>query len=120
METNDKTDNKPQFLKQTSIDEVHAIIKILRGSAGKNDGDYRSSHLGTTLEYMQRTKREDKKLTLAKLSIMLGMAQRQVKENYFDGLLAFHVIELDNKCQEWYWVGLSGIQGKEGELRRNE
>lgn len=115
MEKSDKTET-PKFLKITSIDEVHAIMVILRGNAGKNDGDYRSTHLGITLEYLQRTKREDKKLTLSKLALVLGMAQRQVKENYFDGLLAFHIIELDNKCQEWYWIGLSGIQKKEGEL----
>lgn len=112
----EKTDKTPSFLRTTVVDEVHAIIQILRGSNGKNDGDYRATHLGVVLEYLQRTKREDKKLTLAKLSLMLGMAARQVKENYFDGLLAFHIVELDSKCQEWYWVGLSGIQQKEGEL----
>jgi hypothetical protein len=107
----------PEFLKpqQTSIDEIHQIISALRGVSGKNDGDYRSLHLGTVLQYLQTMKREEKRLTLAKLSLMLGMAQRQVKENYFDGLIAFGIINMNPKCDEWYWVGLSALTKTLGE-----
>jgi hypothetical protein len=112
----------PEFLKpqQTSIDEIHQIIRILRGGTGKNDGDYRSTHLGTILEYMQQKKRENKSLSLQKLALMLGMSQRQIRENYVDGLIAFGIINLTQKCDEWYWVGLSALENKEGELKKHE
>jgi hypothetical protein len=107
----------PKFLlEKTSIDEVHQIITCLRGSQGKNDGDFRSIHLGIILEYLQSKKREEKSLTLQKLALMLGMSQRQIRENYFDGLLGFGVIQLTTKCNEWFWVGLSALTKKDGEL----
>jgi len=112
----------PKFLtEQTTIDEIHQIMKILRGNSGKNDGDYRSTHLGTILEYLQQKITENKSLTLQKLALIIGMSQRQIRENYIDGLLAFGIIQLNAKCDEWYWVGLEAIQNKIGELKpKNE
>ena len=107
----------PKFLtERTSIDEIHQIITIIRGGTGKNDGDYRSTHIGVILEYLQSKKTENKSLSLQKLALMLGMSQRQIRENYFDGLIAFGIIGLTSKCDCWYWVGLSAIINKEGEL----
>lgn len=106
----------PRFLQQTSIDEVHQIITALRGDSGRNDGDFRSSHLGIILEYLQCTKREDKKSTLAKLALKVGMTQRNVKENYFDGLIAFGIVKLTSNCNEWFWVGYEAITKHKGEL----
>lgn len=111
----------PEFLKnKPTIDEVHQIITMLRGSHGKNDGDYRSLHLGAILEYLYKKRKEEKSLTLQKLALILGMSQRQIRENYFDGLLAFGIIALTSKCDEWYWIGSKALLIKEGELEKNE
>lgn len=109
---------KHQWLKpkQQSIDEIHDIITALRGGTGRNDGDYRSSHLGIILEYLKTQKREDKRLTLQKLALKIGMSQRQIRENYFDGLLAYGILGLSSKCDEWYWIGKEALIKKEGEL----
>lgn len=103
-------------IKVCSVDEVHEIITKLRGSHGKNDGDYRSTHLGTILEYLQTKKREEKSLTLQKLALILGMSQRQIRENYFDGLLAFGILGLTSNTSEWYWIGVKALIKKDGEL----
>jgi hypothetical protein len=116
-ETLEERLKKPQ---QFEIDEIHQIIKILRGGNGKNDGDYRSTHLGTILEYLSKKERENKSLTLQKLALMIGMSQRQIRENYVDGLIAFGIINLTQKCDEWYWVGISAIQDKQGELKKHD
>lgn len=112
---------QPKFLtEKTLIDEVHQIMRVIRGNQSTNDGDYRSSHLGVILEYLQSKKRENKSLTLQKLALMVGMSQRQIRENYVDGLIAFGVIQITTKCDEWYWVGLSSLVQKEGELKKSE
>lgn len=110
---------QPNFMKQGKIDEIHQIISALRGSSGKNDGDFRSLHLGRILQYLCSKKRENKSLTLQKLALILGMSQRQIRENYFDGLIAFGIIDLTQKCDEWYWIGYSALSNKEGELKNN-
>lgn len=110
----------PTHLKQTSIDEIHQIMYILRGTEVKTEGDYRNQHLATVLSYLRQQHRENRKVTLSKLALMLGMAQRQVKENYFDGMINFGIINLEQKCDIWYWVGISAIENKEGELRKHE
>lgn len=106
-------------LDQTTVDEVHDIMIILRGTNARNDGDYRSAHLGTVLEYLRAQQIEDKSTTLQKLALMLGMAQRQVRENYLDGLLAFGIISLESNCKMWHWVGVKAIKNQYGKLRRN-
>lgn len=105
--------------KQTTIDEVHEIMFILRGSNATKDGDYRNTHLGTVLEYLRGQKQESKMVTLQKLSLMLGLAQRQVRENYIDGLIAFGIIGLESDCSKWFWVGVSAIKNQYGKLRTN-
>ena len=105
---------------QTSVDEIHEIILCLRGQNGLKDGDYRATHLATILEYLQRTKSENKMLTLQKLALVIGMSQRQVRENYMDGLIAFGVINLDTTCNGWYWVGVKAITTKFGELPKKQ
>lgn len=104
---------------QTGLDEVHEIMHILRGTNATNDGDYRSQHLGTVLEYLFGQVEEDKLTTQAKLALMLGMAARQVKENYLDGLIAFGIISLSTDCKRWKWIGLKAIKNKYGKLRKN-
>ena len=37
------------------------------------------------------------------------MSQRQIREKYIDGLIAFGIINLTQKCDEWYWVGLTAL-----------
>jgi hypothetical protein len=108
-------DNHPQ----TTIDEVHEIMYLLRGTNATKDGDYRNIHLGTVLEYLRNQKFEDKMITLQKLSLMLGLAQRQVRENYIDGLIAFGIISLNSDCKAWYWVGSKAIKNQFGKLRTN-
>jgi hypothetical protein len=104
---------------QITIDEVHEIMFILRGSNARSDGDYRSQHLGTVLSYLKAQDTEDKRITLSKLCLILGMAQRQVKENYFDGLLNFGIISVDEKCERWKWIGSKAIKNMYGQLRKN-
>lgn len=108
-------DNNPQ----TTIDEVHEIMYLLRGTNATKDGDYRNIHLGTVLEYLRNQKFEEKMITLQKLSLMLGLAQRQVRENYIDGLIAFGIISLNSDCKAWYWVGSKAIKNQFGKLRTN-
>lgn len=98
------------------LNEIHEIIYILRGRNGVKDGDYRSTHLGTILQYLYEKKREEKSLTLQKLALMLGMAQRQIRENYYDGMLAFGIIKLTSDCNTWYWVGLKALTEKQETL----
>lgn len=101
------------------VDEVHEIMMLLRGGNATTDGDYRNIHLGTILEYLRNQKTETKQVTLQKLSLMVGMAQRQVRENYLDGLIAFGVIALNPDCKSWTWIGIKAIKGKNGKLRIN-
>lgn len=101
---------------QKGLDEVHEIMTTLRGNEAKNDGDYRSKHLGKILCYLHEKKRENKSLTLQKLALIIGMSQRQIRENYFDGLLAFGVIGLSSDTSEWYWIGNEALTKHKGEL----
>jgi hypothetical protein len=101
------------------VDEVHEIMMLLRGGNATTDGDYRNIHLGTILEYLRNQKTETKQVTLQKLSLMIGMAQRQIRENYLDGLIAFGVIALNPDCKSWTWIGIKAIKGKNGQLRTN-
>lgn len=104
--------NLEEKLKQPSKpekNEIHEIITFLRGSGGSNDGDYRSKHLGMILEYLYLQKRESKAQTLQKLALRIGMSQRQVRENYVDGLIAYGIIQLASNCDEWFWVGTRGV-----------
>lgn len=102
-----------------SLNEVHEIMMLLRGDNATTDGDYRNTHLGTVLEYLKNQQTESKATTLQKLSLMLGMAQRQIRENYIDGLIAFGIISLDANCKCWNWVGLKAIKGINGKLKTN-
>lgn len=104
---------------ENGLDEVHEIMFLLRGDNATTDGDYRNTHLGTILEYLKSQKTEAKQITLQKLSLMVGMSQRQIRENYVDGLIAFGVISLDANCKCWYWIGVKAIKGKNGKLRIN-
>lgn len=103
----------------SEINEVHEIMMLLRGDNATTDGDYRNTHLGTVLEYLLNQKTESKATTLQKLSLMLGMAQRQIRENYIDGLIAFGIINLDANCRCWNWVGLKAVKGLNGKLKTN-
>ena len=104
---------------QETINEIHEIMCLLRGSNAKLDGDYRSTHLGTILEYLRNQQTEDKAITLQKLALMLGFAQRQIRENYIDGLIAFGIVSLSTDCKRWTWIGAKAIKNKYGELRKN-
>lgn len=107
------------FLKdsfQSGIDEVHEIMTYIRGNDGKNDGDFRSKHLGKILSYLHEKKRENKSLTLQKLALIIGMSQRQIRENYFDGLLAFGILGLSTDTSEWYWIGNKALLKHKGEI----
>lgn len=104
---------------QRTLDEIHEIMYLLRGENATKDGEYRNIHLGTVLEYLRGQTTEEKATTLQKLSLMLGLAQRQVRENYIDGLIAFGVIGLESDCKRWFWVGVSAIKNQYGKLRKN-
>jgi hypothetical protein len=92
---------------------------IFRGSNATKDGEYRNVHLATILEYLRGQNEEDKATTLQKLALILGLAQRQIRENYLDGLIAFGVISLSSDCKRWHWVGSIAIKNKYGKLRTN-
>lgn len=104
---------------QNTIDEVHEIMILLRGGNAKADGDFRSQHLATILNYLRQQRTENKQITLSKLALMVGMAQRQIKENYFDGITNFGIISINTECNMWEWVGVKAIKGQYGKLRIN-
>lgn len=104
---------------QATINEVHEIMFILRGSNATKDGEYRNVHLATILEYLRGQTEEDKATSLQKLSLLLGLAQRQIRENYLDGLIAFGIISLSSDCKRWHWIGAKAIKNKYGQLRKN-
>jgi len=102
--------NIPEFKRITPMDEIHEIMYSLRGLNSLKDGDYRSTHLASILEYLKNKKRENKSLTLQKLALIIGMSQRQIRENYVDGMLAFGIIQLSTDCSEWFWIGAKALK----------
>ena len=92
-----------------SDSEVREIVIAL--GRGADGADFRGTHLNQILTYLKRTKRENKKITLCKLALVCGMAVRQIRENYFDGLEAFGIVEMtmEKSVETWNWIGLTAI-----------
>lgn len=104
---------------QTGLDEIHEIMFLFRGENATRDGDFRSEHIGTILEYLKNQHEEDLKTTIAKLPILIGMGSRKIKEDYINGLIAWGIIQLDSRCLRWKWIGSKAIKGKFGRLKKN-
>lgn len=111
--------NKPKDEQQSQLDEIHEIMFLFRGDNATRDGDYRSEHLGTVLEYLRNQHEEDLKTTSYKLPLLIGLGSRRLKEDYLNGLIAWGIIALDSKCLRWKWIGAKAIKGKYGKLRKN-
>lgn len=94
------------------MSEVKEIMDVL--GRGQKDGEVKSTHLGQILTYLQITKKEPKKITLSKLALICGMAVRQLRENYFDGLEAFGIINvnIDKNTECWSWIGITALNGE--------
>lgn len=103
---------------QTTIDEIHQIMFVLRGKDALIDGDYRSKHLGSILSILREEKQGNLKNTLSILTLRIGLGLRRLKEDYITGLINLGVITLENDCSTWHWRGLSAIIDKYGELKR--
>ena len=106
-----KTDKPiPSFLEEhidkTANEEIREILEFLGRS--HSEGQVRGDHLSKILMYLHMQKTEEYKKTLAKLSLLCGIGQRYVKENYLDGLEAFGIIEVQygSKWRVWKWRGL--------------
>lgn len=76
------------------------------------DGNVKGTHLGQILTYCKQQKQESVKITLSKLALICGMAKRQIRENYFEGLEAFGIIKILNLQNDvfWKWIGISALE----------
>lgn len=77
------------------------------------DGEVRGKHLGKVLTYLKTMKNEEWDKTISKLSLVLGMNSRYIRENYLKGLLYFDIIKLyrNSNALYWQWVGESALKG---------
>ena len=77
------------------------------------DGEVRGRHLGKVLTYLKTIKSEEWDKTISKLSLVLGMNSRYIRENYLKGLLYFDIIKLyrNSNALYWQWIGESALKG---------
>lgn len=89
-----------------TFEEVKQVLAMLNRNA--TEGDVRGRHLTTVLCYLATIKREEYEKALAKLTLLLGVARRQVKENYLDGLEAWGFVKIAIEKNERYieWQGV--------------
>lgn len=94
------------------MSEVKQIMDYL--GRGIQDGEVRGSHLGQILIYLKKTKHEDMKKTLSKLALICGTSQRNLRENYLEGLGNFDIIDIKPERHNivWSWVGEKAFYGK--------
>lgn len=87
---------------------------------GSIDGDVRGTHLGKVLTYLKMINDEILDATIYKLSLVLGMNSRYVRENYLKGLMYFGVIKLyqEGHNTRWKWIGETAFNGKISELEQ--
>lgn len=79
------------------------------------EGQVKGTHLSLILIYLQRTKTEAMKKTLAKLALVCGMQTRYIRENYLEGLQYFGIIDVKAIKNDiiWNWIGQKAINGLE-------
>jgi len=92
--------------KETLHEETVKILEFL--GRRHSEGDVKGDHLSKILNYLIEHQTEKYDKTLAKLSLLCGIGQRYVKENYLDGLEAFDIVEInfDTSGRNWHWKGL--------------
>ena len=75
------------------------------------DGEVRGRHLGKVLTYLRTIKSEEWDKTISKLSLVLGMNSRYIRENYLKGLLYFDIIKIfrSSNVLYWKWIGESAL-----------
>lgn len=105
------TDNKshsPTFFNepQTPNEEIVQILEFL--GRKHSEGQVKGDHLSKILGYLHMTKTEEYGKTISKLSLLCGIGQRYIKENYLEGLEAFNIITVSvgSKWKVWNWNGL--------------
>lgn len=87
----------------------HEMEKIMDYLGRKHtDGVVKGDNLTKILSYLIVQKSEPYDKTTAKLSLMCGMMQRYVKENYLQGLEAFGFINvyMNGTTRVWEWIGI--------------
>jgi len=94
------------------MSEIKRIMDFL--GRGIQDGEVRGSHLGQILMYLKRTKKETMKKTLSKLALVCGTSQRNLRENYIEGLGYFGIIDIKTEGHNimWYWIGEKALMVK--------
>jgi len=94
------------------MSEIKQIMDYL--GRGIQDGEVRGSHLGQILMYFRQTKKENMKITLSKLALVCGTSQRNLRENYIEGLGAFGIINIRTEGHSivWDWIGKLAFDGK--------
>lgn len=89
----------------TPLDQVNKIMERL---GLKNvEGDVKGGHMAVFLNYLAIKRRESVKSTLSKLSFQMQMDKRRLRENYFEGVLEWGIIEImvEKGTQYWVWTG---------------
>ena len=94
------------------MSEIKQIMDFL--GRGIQDGEVRGSHLGQILMYLRMTKKENMKKTLSKLALICGTSQRNLRENYLEGLGNFDIINITTEGHSivWSWYGSKAFDGK--------
>ena len=94
------------------MSEIKQIMSYL--GRGIQDGEVRGSHLGQILMYLKRQNKENMKITLSKLALICGTSQRNLRENYLEGLGNFGIIEIRTEGHSiiWDWVGETSFNDK--------
>lgn len=94
------------------MSEIRTIMDYL--GRGIQDGEVRGSHLGQILMYFRQIKKENMKVTLSKLALICGTSQRNLRENYIEGLGNFGIINIRTEGHSivWDWIGKKAFDGK--------
>lgn len=86
--------------------EINAVLDAL--GRAHTEGNVRGDHLVKILKYLITVKKETYNKTISKLSLICGIGQRYVKENYLMGLEYFGFITViySEKQKHWIWNGI--------------
>lgn len=93
--------------KTTAHEEITKVLDFL-GRTHDRMGDVRYDHLSKILNYLYSKQTEDYDVTVSKLTLLLGISKRLVRENFLDGLEAFKIIIVTYGVHTkiWRWNGV--------------
>lgn len=101
-----KKEVNPYDEKPSNYQEIEKVMALL--GRKHSDGAVKGDNLTKILDYLITQKSESYDITCAKLSLVCGMMQRYVKENYLQGLEAFGIIYvyMNGNTKTWNWEGI--------------